>query len=329
MKPLLTSRPIRRLAVIISVLLLGSGHARSQMALDSELRNKSEVDGLGLVQFSNRELLMIPFGAKPHSITFFGLSVLAARSSPDGRHFVIYTGDRDNRPSAPPYRLALVDTRGRVLSSLRRDVTNIVDMSMSLDCQKVAFLGQDLRTKETGLFYGNMGSDQAVLAVPMTSLNGVPKESSIGWGADGKRIVFENAKQVYTYDIYSKQIESIVQGAEPSWSPNGVWIAYRSGAGVIHIISSDLKESKIVGGGKKSISGAHWSPDSAYVFVAENWPEGKNPNCYENDRLVVYRISDSARTAVHDPCAKKDSLFGWIIDRDLVKTTRLHGEIGK
>ena len=301
------------------MLTLSAGPASSRSAFASELSAKSTSQGLAIVAIWNVDIDIIPFGRRWFSRRLFGLSLLLARMSPDGTGILGYTRDRESKQGLPPNQIGLMDTRGQVQSVLRHDLFNVVEMALSPDHRLVAFFGQDRTTGKVGLFYGELGSDSVVLIGPTNSHGGLPEWSSLGWAADGQRIVFSKSQQVWIYDLHSTQFELIASGLNPSWSPNGKWIGFQSLDGFPRILSADLRTSSEVGRGRKILSNLHWSPDSEYVFLMEDWGEvEKNPVCYDNTRVVVYRVRDNAHAAVYDPCGKKDSFFGWIVDSQLV-----------
>ena len=305
--------------IALVVVTLSAGPSTSRSELVSELKAKSATQGLAMVAIWNRDIDIIPFGRRWFSKRLFGSSLVLARMSADGTGILGYTGDRESKQGLPPNQIGLMDTRGQVQSVLRHDLFNVVEMALSPDRKLVAFFAQDRTTRKVGLFYGDLGSDSVALIEPTNSHDGVPEWSSIGWAADGQRIVFSKSQQVWIYDLRSTRLDPIAAGLNPSWSPNGKWISFQSLDGFSRLLSSDLQTIGEVGRGRRILSSLHWSPDSEYAFVMEDWGTiARNPVCYNNTRLVVYRLRDNAYAEVYDPCGKKDSFYGWIVDSQLV-----------
>src|SRR5579862_7832196 len=310
---------IKRFAIALAVVVaMPAGIGRIRADILDELKVKSSTHGLAIAFVSNREITIIPFGRSAFSMTSFGFNFFLARMTSDGKRMLVSLLERNAKFGLLQNQIVLLDTRGEVLSVLRHEFINVIEMALSPDNDKVALLGQDRDTGNVGLFLGGFSSGDVALVEPLNSYNGVPEESTIGWAADGQQIVFSKLGQISTYDLKSKSFARLARGRNPTWSPDGKWIGFQTLDGFPKIISPNSTASRAIGRGEKIYASLHWSPDSEYVFVDEHWGV-LNPFC-DNSRLVVYRLRDNAYAAVYNPCLRKDSFYGWIIAPELLKT---------
>ena len=123
--------------------------------------------------------------------------------------------------------------------------------------------------------------------------------TSISWSPDNNTFVYDSENRVYIYDIGAKTQRLLAEGSAPAWSPNGLWIAYRSPDGKAVTINPRTSETKVLLGGRKIEWGIHWSPDSRYVMVAEmkNYALDilHNPFDDRTRKMVIYRLEDGAK----------------------------------
>jgi len=84
------------------------------------------------------------------------------------------------------------------------------------------------------------------------------------WSADDKRIVFEFFESVRVYDIELGKWMALVRGRQPSWSPDGNWIAFLDGDTYFTIRPSG-EGRKALFKKERAVSGLCWSPDGKFV----------------------------------------------------------------
>src|SRR6202012_1163203 len=111
---------------------------------------------------------------------------------------------------------------------------------------------------------------------------------------------------IYVYDLRSSDSKKIARGYNPTWSPNGRWVSFRSsnGAGAL-LRRSGPVDTRLAGlfSSIKLLGQVIWSPDSRYILVAE--PSGPIENILAGQsplgptgKMVVYRLADGAHSVI-------------------------------
>jgi dipeptidyl aminopeptidase/acylaminoacyl peptidase len=136
------------------------------------------------------------------------------------------------------------------------------------------------------------------------------------WDPSGSRIVFNDHAEIRILDAETAESQIVGSGLDPTWSPDGRWIAYRTRDRRIVLLDlhSGLSDTRRLG--TNVISFAHWSPDSKYIFVDEHWG-GKARECVSDSRFVVFEVATGKSRVIYDPCEQRDWSFGWIAQPDV------------
>jgi hypothetical protein len=310
-------RPARAL---IAVVVFGlSGRlvlSPAQGDLGRELHELSSLKGFALARSPGSGLTILPFGGKDVQRPLGTLRFLIAHFSPEGKRLVGYTGTD----------LVVTDSSGTVLWRVG-GATMIRTLALSQDSHRVAFIGVDHATMTAGIFWVEEGSNDLRRVHQFGQYPSLPRAGgsqvdemlsespSVGWSEGSKEIVFSTAHKVQIFDTVSSAERMIADGDYPSWSPDGEWIAYRSLNGRASLIHPNGAGERQLGKRRKIMSMIHWSPDSQFVFVDEDWGSvAPQVGCVTNTRFVVYRLHDGASLPVYDPCGIRDAFFGWIAD---------------
>ncbi len=136
------------------------------------------------------------------------------------------------------------------------------------------------------------------------------------WSPEGDQITFGAEGQVRTCDITHRTCEALGDGFEPTWSPNGKWIAYRNLGGRAERYDVATRKTSMLGPSRRVVSLVHWAPDSDHIMVQEELGPRKifSPYCPNQTPLVVYGLTDGSRNEVFDPCGTRDWFCDWIAD---------------
>jgi WD40-like Beta Propeller Repeat len=186
---------------------------------------------------------------------------------------------------------------------------NVTDLAVSPGGVGIAYSNRlEPSSGKRGIGVIGAASDPRDLA---TVSVGRPEEASIGWDADGKRIVFGGDGDIAVIRIDGRDRQIIGSGCSPSWSPDGRIISYRDndGYGVIYDVGSG--SSRRLSLARSHCAAFHWSPDSRLAFTDEV-TGAPSRDCYTGDRFVIYRMLDGYRLGMYDPCDLRDGSFGWL-----------------
>ena len=126
--------------------------------------------------------------------------------------------------------------------------------------------------------------------------------SSISWSPDGHAFTYDYQGKVYIYKVPTKTSVQIAYGSEPEWSPNGRWITFRSPESIASAIDPISRQTRDLFGHRKILSGVHWSPDSRYVLLSEQFSFLSNLLHFRNPFLtgvmLVIRLEDGASAPI-------------------------------
>jgi hypothetical protein len=178
----------------------------------------------------------------------------------------------------------------------------------------VALLGFDRQVGSNVVLVVTESSQQEVArgVAPTEERSARP---TMSWDDAGSQLLFESSGEIRILNVQTRASRVVARGLFPTWSPNGRWIAYRTPEGEAMLLNAHTGISHPMGIGSMLRSGLiHWSPDSEYVFVAQDYGHRSQAlNCFgDNSHFFVYRLSDLARKLVFDPCGLRDERFGWL-----------------
>jgi hypothetical protein len=138
------------------------------------------------------------------------------------------------------------------------------------------------------------------------------------WSLDDQTLVYETGASVMVFDVKNNRSDALAKGAEPTWSPDGKWIAFRDGDTYYAIRPDGSGRKKLFHNYRgTAVSGLYWSPDSRIVaYVRElGFLQGGALDAGLN-QLRVRRLEDGSDTWL---CRENVGVQGyrWITNREL------------
>ncbi|MFZ0882998.1 MAG: hypothetical protein WAN14_06335 [Candidatus Acidiferrales bacterium] len=116
------------------------------------------------------------------------------------------------------------------------------------------------------------------------------------WSPDGKRLVYQMDDAVRLYELDNDRSDAIAKGSDPTWSPDGNWIAFRDGEAYYAMHPDGSARKKLFHNHWGSaVSALYWSPDSRIVaYVRElGFLQGGALDA-EVNQLRVRRLEDGS-----------------------------------
>jgi hypothetical protein len=288
-----------------------AAQARPNESVRDELVRLNKETGLTLAFYEN-DLQIVTFKKRgkyegkplaPHQFS-------PGAVSPDGTQIAI---DINNLLEHRPSSLGIVRPDGG-------DFREYTEVSPAQICwshgqSKLAMSVYD-KSPKVRLVIFDLGSKLTQMVLPHVM---DPHISTQCWSPDDKQIVYEFEGTVRVQEIGNDRSSVLAKGTEPSWSPDGNWIAFRD-RDTYYAVHPNGDGRKKLFHRKNVVSGLFWSPDSrivAYVSIA-GILEGGFSIDVETNQLRVRRLEDNSEDWVADYVGAGVG-YQWVKNRDLLR----------
>lgn len=200
-----------------------------------------------------------------------------------------------------------------------------IGMCWSRDRTKLASTMINRSTNSVRLGVLDLGSKQTrAIAI---NVDQRPYVTSQCWSPDGKELVYELDADVRLYEVENDRADAIARGTDPTWSPDGKWIAFRDGNTyyAMHPDGSGRKELFRNHWGH-AVSALYWSPDSRIVvYVRElGFLEGGALDAEFNE-LRARRLADGSEDRLCWENADWYANYQWITTTELMAQSETQG----
>ena len=213
--------------------------------------------------------------------------------SSDGR-FIVWQLPWPYWKSSEP-SLQVTTIRGEPIARWWGRLNTLYAVSLSPDRSRVVLEARNyyLGAENTGLQCVVLGSDKRLVLDAQPPENESGGSNSVGWSPDSAKILFSRRGKILVTNVETGDRVVLASGSNPTWSPDGRWIAFVSVDG--HPVLMDaLSRRQTVLFGTRTITGTvAWSPDSCCVSFSaqETFPEKAVTS--SSSKLIVYRIKDN------------------------------------
>ncbi len=280
-------------AVATACALLASSFLGCTRAGDSTLRQglstASSKDGLALGSVLGDQIHIIPFDgpelyliANPApSVAVFGTSGTRVLWWVSGG-FLDFYGE-----------VTLTSLDGRIIERARPQLPGFRPLALHDESRRLAFIA-NARTRggPSGLYWAELQGQSSRF------ISEIDGGSEPDWSPSGRSLVYQNREQIYVFDTTTGTSMKLVDGHDPTWAQNGVWISYTAPDGRASLISTRGVPQSWALGSHRPISPIRWSPNGRFVAFSERLPPLLRLS-YTSSQLLVSRVSDGETIAVH------------------------------
>jgi hypothetical protein len=234
--------------------------------------------------------------------------------SSDGKMVIWFVPWPFARPEEPS--LIVRTVTGATVATWFGQLNTITALALSPDKSRVALEAQNYYpgAPATGLQYVVLGTPNRVMIEGMPQQKKADASDSLGWSPDSRKIVFSRHDKVIVLNIETGARDTIADGIEPAWSPDGHWISFTSPGRSAMLIDPASRRTMTLYSGRKITGPMAWSPDSCCVSFSDGHKSLADAVLFSGSRMVVYRIKDNAWYVLKrfGPELATSAHFGWL-----------------
>jgi Tol biopolymer transport system component len=239
-------------------------------ALQTDLLQALQARDLALVEVASfRDMRVLQFNSSWFETRKAPAYPLLLGVSREGDQLIFsaqtgYAGNND-------YRNYITTLNGQTIAVFRPMVHGMAEFAAELspDRRVIAFLGSVANAPGVGAAFGLHLLDESGSVRTLVETIEAETPSSIGWSTDGHTIVYDSSNRIFLYHMKTNTSSFFADGSYPTWSPDGLWIAYQRPGGAAALVSPDRVHSKKILDNVRIAAGLRWSPDSSYLLFTD------------------------------------------------------------
>ncbi len=299
-----TVRLIRALSITSPLVLLQCSAQRNLLEVVRPLEDKhigiATIDGLD----DNYRVRWVSFtSVRSWGAALEGVRASRVRISPHGDRFVV--------SYSVPYGesgLLIANLMGKELWRMPYE-SGASALGLSADGSRLAFQSHGNVSYVTTTATGNQPAKSVELKSSGRRRDQLSGDS-LGWSPDSTRIVCEVNGRVQIWNLNKGSVSFLAEGHDPTWSPDGHWIAYRATDNRPMLIDPSTGQTRGLRAGQTIFGSLRWSPDSRYLLFNDNhgnfWTRLLDLTPIMGGRLGVYDLATNAELIILDGFAVGD-----------------------
>jgi hypothetical protein len=272
--------------------------------LRNELRKQSATIGLALAAAPAGHVTVIPFdGPEKYFESGYRFPITAFGKA---GQLVLWWLRKDFWDLGGEF--VIDSTDGRELARKRIPVIGFHPVILSETGRRIAYFGTPRPGLPKGLYWASFDFSSGGLVDERTS--------DPDWSPDGVSLVYSKEGRIYIFDVANGVSKPLVAGHDPTWSPNGKWIAFVDASGGASLAATDGAPVPWQLKSHKPLSAMRWSPDGRYVSFPVETPSSPLTLFDVAYKLLVCRVSDGRSMVAQEFGAESAGYAGfyWIVD---------------
>ncbi len=174
-----------------------------------------------------------------------------------------------DRPEMPD-EVDITDLKGKILVKIGPPIRGMLAFGAELspDGRSVAFGGHFARLNARGTYGLHLLTASGNIRT-LVATTEAQTPLAVGWSHDSKTIAYDLNGQLLMYHLETNTVTALTEGSRPAWSPDGLWIAYRTPTGTAALIRPDGTGQRAILQGIQLGWGVRWAPDSRHLLFTD------------------------------------------------------------